>query len=77
MATALEIRGKSGYLRKKEEREKSGNLKGSPNIKVLLVLRFNLMISVSIKMPHQEVREISLRSVKVREDESQKSDHPV
>ena len=35
------------------------------------------MISVSIKMTYQEVREISLRSGKVREDESQKSGHPV
>ena len=30
VATALEIRGKSGNLRKKEEGEKSGNLKGTP-----------------------------------------------
>ena len=39
---------------------------------------FNLMISVSFKMPYQEVREVSLRSGKVREDESrEKSGHPV
>ena len=52
VATELEIRGKSG------------NSKGSPNIKVLPFLRFNLMIPVSIKMAYQEVREISLRSGK-------------
>ena len=37
----------------------SGNLKGCSNVKVLPFLRFNLMISVSIKMPYQEVREKS------------------
>ena len=47
--------------------EMSRNLKGCPNIKVLPFLRFNLMISVSIKMPYQEVREISLRSGKSQE----------
>ena len=55
MATALEIR------------KMSGNLKGCLNIKVLPFLRFNLLISVSIKMPYQEVREISLRSGKSQE----------
>ena len=35
-----------------EIREMSGNLKGCPNIKVLPFLRFNLMISDSIKMPY-------------------------
>ena len=58
VATALEIK------------EMSGNLKGCPNIKVLPFLRFNLVISVSIKMPYQEVRDISLWSGKVRKDES-------
>ena len=32
--------------------EMSGNFKGCPNIKVLPFLRFNLMISVHIKMPY-------------------------
>ena len=47
--------------------ERSGNLKGCPNIKVLPFLRFDLMISVSIKMPYQEVKENSLRSGKSQE----------
>ena len=50
-----------------EIREMSGNLEGCPNIKILPFLRFNMMISVSIKMPYQELREISLRSGKSEE----------
>ena len=55
VATALEIW------------EMSGNLKGCPNIKVLPFLRFNMMISVSIKAPYQEVRETFLASGKSQE----------
>ena len=43
-------------------------------MKVLTFLKFHLMISVSTKMPYQDVREISPRpgksQGKVREDES-------
>ena len=66
------VRKKSGNLKKKwKVREKSGNFKNCPKVKVLPFLRFNLIISVSTKILYQAVREISLRSGKVREDESQ------
>ena len=50
-----------------EIRGESGNLKSFLNIKVLPFLTFNLMISVSTKMPYQDVREHSLRSGKSQE----------
>ena len=45
-----------------QEIEKSGNLTGCPNVNVLPYLGFNVMTSVSTKIPYQEVRKISLRS---------------
>ena len=75
---------KSGNVRKKKEKsygKSRGILTGCLNLKVLPLLRFNLMVSVSAKMDCQEVREISLRSGKsqgkVRENEGRKSGHPV
>ena len=65
---------KSKNLRKKEKSQEI--LTGCSNLKVLALLRFNLMISVSSKMLYQKVREISLRSGrsqgKVRENKSRK-----
>ena len=42
--------------------EKSGNLTSCVNIKVLFLLRFNFMISVSVKMLYREVMKNCLRS---------------
>ena len=49
------VREKSGNLRKKRKvRERSGNLNRLSESKSLPFLRFNLMTSVSSKMPYQE-----------------------
>ena len=77
--------GNQGNYAKVRESRKGLKWSGCPNVRVLPFLRFNLMISVSTKMPYQEVREISLRSGKVRKNESrkksglkvEKSGHPV
>ena len=52
------IREKSRNLGKKEESD--GFLTTCPNVKVLPLLRFNLMISVATKMLYQEIMESSL-----------------
>ena len=81
MATGLEIRGKENEKALKiilEFERKGGShgiLTGCLNIKVLPILVFNLMVSVSIKMLHHKVLENSLRSErsqgKVRKSQSQ------
>ena len=71
----LEIREKLGEMENGENNQ--GILSGCLNIKVLPLLRFNLMISGSAKMRYQEVRENYLRSgrsqERVRENESGKT----
>ena len=58
--------------KKRKVKTKSGIEKGCPNIKLCPFLNFTLIISVSTKIPYQEVKEISLRPGKVREDKSKK-----
>ena len=94
-AAVLEIREKSRKMRKgwngqgkvrqfEKERGKSGKSQGIltvfHNVRVLPLLRFNLMISVSGKMLYQEVMKNFLRSGrnrgKVREMNVEKRDRP-
>ena len=61
-----------------QAREKTGNLNRLSNVKVLPSLRFNLMISVTTRMPYQGVREISPRSGKSQgKMKVEKRGHPV
>ena len=67
--------GKVRELRKTEESQ--GILTGSANAKVLSLFRFNLMISVSAKMPkrsHGKFSEVGEKSGKM---EARKSGHSV
>ena len=73
------VKEKSGNLRKmRKVRAISGKHQGiltySPNVRILPFLRFNVMTTVSTKMPYQGVRKISVRlgksQGKVKEDES-------
>ena len=81
VATVLKIKEFKEKLGKRNKgRKKSGNLISCLNIKVLPLLRINLIISVSVKVLRQEVIENSLRSGrtqgKVREKQNRKNGHP-
>ena len=79
VSTLLEIKeNEKGF---KEIRKKSGDFDKSPNVKVLPLLEFILMISVSARLPYQEVMEYFLSSGrnqgKSENGSKKESGHPI